>query len=138
MDIKVRDLERGPPWGRMSHHTEGTRNQNGSDTCKEIKDFFREKKPPYSLRSLTEAGIGRQLCSLRRDTSYTHSVEWHPEVREPHGRASPSCRIKEELTPCVYAWLLLASSERSLPPKDAFLTSGDSIWTLLMCLSRNP
>lgn len=61
MDIKVQDLERGPPLGEdVPPHR---RDKIGSDICKEIKDFFREKKPPYSLRSVTEAGIGGQLHS---------------------------------------------------------------------------
>lgn len=117
---------RGDGPGGGSPAAQKDKNQNRSDVCKEMKVFLRGKKLPYSLRSMADAGIGGQLCSLGRDISYTHSVEWHPEVRGPHGRASPSYRIKEELTPFGMPGSCLPPLGGLCPPKDIFLPLGDS------------
>lgn len=121
MDIKVQDLERGRPWGRMSHHTEGTRSEGH---LQRDKGFLQGEEATLFPEVNDRGWHWRAAAFLGRDTSYTHPVERHPEVRGPHERASPSCRIKEELSPCGYAWFLLASSGRSLPQKTPFSLQG--------------
>lgn len=70
---------RGDPPGKDVPPHRRDKNQNGSDICKEIKDFFWEKKPPYSLRSMTEVAL-EDSCVPSGGTPATPS-QWNGILR---------------------------------------------------------